>query len=140
MEARTYDWVWIRKGPAESASRPAQHKFDWLNGRNSGTSNAIQAGDDDGAAGHGSRFAFDRAGLVAAGSIAVALAVMSLKYVAYLKTGSVALYSDALESIVNLVTAIAALAAIQVSSLPADKNHPFGHTRPSIFRRCSRAL
>ena len=46
---------------------------------------------------------------VAAASIAVALAVMGIKYLAYLKTGSVALYSDALESIVNVVTAIVAL-------------------------------
>jgi divalent metal cation (Fe/Co/Zn/Cd) transporter len=41
------------------------------------------------------------------GSIAVAIAVMALKYAAFLVTGSVALYSDALESIVNLVTAVA---------------------------------
>lgn len=71
----------------------------------------------------------DRAGLVAAGSIAVALAVMGLKYVAFLMTGSVALYSDALESIVNLVTAIAAFVAIRISAQPADKNHPFGHQK-----------
>jgi cation diffusion facilitator family transporter len=57
----------------------------------------------------------------------VALAVMGLKYLAYVKTGSVALYSDALESIVNLVTAVAALLAIVVSLRPADQNHPFGH-------------
>lgn len=61
------------------------------------------------------------------GSIAVAIAVMALKYGAFLVTGSVALYSDALESIVNLVTAVAALIAIYISSQPADRNHPFGH-------------
>jgi cation diffusion facilitator family transporter len=61
------------------------------------------------------------------GSIAVAMAVLALKYGAYLVTGSVALYSDALESIVNLVAAGAALLAINVSARPADKNHPFGH-------------
>lgn len=65
--------------------------------------------------------------LIGAASIAVALAVLGLKYAAYLVTGSVALYSDALESIVNLVTALAALAAISVSDMPADKDHPFGH-------------
>ncbi len=65
--------------------------------------------------------------LIGLGSIAVALAVMALKYFAFLLTGSVALYSDALESIVNLVTAVAALVAINFSSRPADKNHPFGH-------------
>jgi cation diffusion facilitator family transporter len=52
---------------------------------------------------------------------------MALKYGAFLVTGSVALYSDALESIVNLVTAVAALIAIYISSQPADRKHPFGH-------------
>jgi cation diffusion facilitator family transporter len=65
--------------------------------------------------------------LIGAGSIMVALVVMGLKYAAFVVTGSVALYSDALESIVNLVTAVAALFAIHISSQPADKNHPFGH-------------
>jgi cation diffusion facilitator family transporter len=65
--------------------------------------------------------------LTAIGSIAIAMMVMGLKYVAYLMTGSVALYSDALESIVNLVTAIAAFLAVKISSRPADRNHPFGH-------------
>lgn len=65
--------------------------------------------------------------VIGIGSIAVALAVLGLKYAAYLVTGSVALYSDALESIVNLVTALAALLAINISARPADKNHPFGH-------------
>jgi cation diffusion facilitator family transporter len=60
-------------------------------------------------------------------SIGVALAVMGLKYAAYQATGSIALYSDALESIVNLVTAVAAYWAVRISSLPADRNHPFGH-------------
>jgi cation diffusion facilitator family transporter len=60
-------------------------------------------------------------------SIAVAAVVLGLKSCAYLLTDSVALYSDALESIVNLVTAVAALAAINFSTRPADKNHPFGH-------------
>ncbi len=65
--------------------------------------------------------------LIAGGSIAVAIAVMALKYWAFAVTGSVALYSDALESIVNLVTAVAALLAINISSRPADRNHQFGH-------------
>jgi cation diffusion facilitator family transporter len=65
--------------------------------------------------------------LLGVGSIVVALGVMALKYWAFLVTGSVALYSDALESIVNLVAAVAALLAINVSARPADRNHPFGH-------------
>jgi len=69
----------------------------------------------------------------ATASIAVAVVVMGIKYLAYAVTGSVALLSDALESIVNLLTAIAALVAIRVSSRPADKRHPFGHHKAEYF-------
>lgn len=71
--------------------------------------------------------------LIAAASIAVALAVMALKYGAFLVTGSVALYSDALESIVNLVAAIAGLIAISIGARPADKTHQFGHHKAEYF-------
>lgn len=64
---------------------------------------------------------------LAAWSIPVALGVMGLKYVAYALTGSVALYSDALRSIVNVIAAFGAWWAISVSYKPADENHPFGH-------------
>ena len=63
----------------------------------------------------------------ATGSIAVGLVVLALKYVAYYLTGSVALLSDAIESIVNVATAIAAFAAIRFAAQPADANHPYGH-------------
>ena len=71
--------------------------------------------------------------LIGAASIVVALSVMGLKYAAYLVTGSVALYSDALESIVNLVAAVAALVAISFGARPADKEHPFGHHKAEYF-------
>lgn len=71
--------------------------------------------------------------LTAYGSIAVALLVMGLKYVAYLLTGSVALYSDALESIVNVITAVVALLAVRVSAQPPDRRHPFGHHKAEYF-------
>jgi cation diffusion facilitator family transporter len=69
----------------------------------------------------------------ATGSIVIAIVVMALKYLAYLTTGSVALYSDALESIVNLITAAVALWAIWVSNKPADAGHPFGHHKAEYF-------
>lgn len=75
----------------------------------------------------------DKVTLVAASSIVIALVVMGIKYAAYLATGSVALFSDALESIVNLVTSIAAFWAIQVSRKPADKDHQFGHHKAEYF-------
>jgi cation diffusion facilitator family transporter len=71
--------------------------------------------------------------LIAAVSIGVAFAVLGIKYVAYLMTGSVALFSDALESIVNVLTAIAALIAIRVGASPPDRRHPFGHHKAEYF-------
>ena len=71
--------------------------------------------------------------VIGAVSIAVALAVMAIKYAAYHVTGSVALLSDALESIVNLVAALAALVAIRYGARPADKEHPFGHHKAEYF-------
>ena len=66
-------------------------------------------------------------------SIGVALLVMALKYSAYAVTGSAALYSDALESIVNLITAAVALYTVHVSSQPADRRHQFGHHKAEYF-------
>jgi len=59
--------------------------------------------------------------------------VFALKYAAYYLTGSIALYSDALESIINMVTAVAALVAVRLSAQPADKNHPYGHHKAEYF-------
>ena len=59
-------------------------------------------------------------------SIAVAFMVMALKFVAWRMTGSVALLSDALESIVNVIAAAAALWAIRLSHKPADQTHQHG--------------
>jgi cation diffusion facilitator family transporter len=66
-------------------------------------------------------------------SIAVAFVVMGLKYAAYHVTGSVALFSDALESIVNVITASVAFYAISLSFQPADDDHPFGHHKAEYF-------
>jgi cation diffusion facilitator family transporter len=60
-------------------------------------------------------------------SIAVATVVLLLKYIAYLRTGSVALYSDAIESIVNVATAVLGIIAVSMAARPADRRHQFGH-------------
>lgn len=70
---------------------------------------------------------------LAAWSIVIALGVMGLKFVAWWMTGSVALYSDALESIVNVIAATAALWAISVSHKPADQDHQYGHHKAEYF-------
>jgi len=70
---------------------------------------------------------------LAAWSIVVAFVVLGLKAFAWWVTGSVALYSDALESIVNVIASAAALYAIRLSHKPADQNHPFGHHKAEYF-------
>jgi cation diffusion facilitator family transporter len=69
----------------------------------------------------------------AALSIAAAITTIALKGGAYLLTGSVGLLSDALESLVNLVAAIAALWALAVAARPADEEHAYGHTKAEYF-------
>ncbi|MFN3685315.1 cation diffusion facilitator family transporter [Salinarimonas sp.] len=70
---------------------------------------------------------------LAIGSILIGLLVLGLKLAAFWVTGSVALYSDALESIVNVAAAGAALVAIRLSAMPADINHPYGHHKAEYF-------
>jgi len=70
---------------------------------------------------------------LAIGSLIVGVIVLGLKALAWQMTGSVALLSDALESTVNVATAIAALVAIQVAARPADDNHPYGHHKAEFF-------
>ncbi|MFN8927348.1 MAG: cation transporter, partial [Rhodospirillales bacterium] len=70
---------------------------------------------------------------IAWGSIAVGVVVLGLKLLAWWITGSVALFSDALESIINVAAAIAALVALQVSRQPADPDHPYGHHKAEYF-------
>jgi len=66
-------------------------------------------------------------------SIAAALVTIGLKSGAYLVTGSVGLLSDAAESVVNLVAAGVALAALRVASKPPDETHQFGHGKAEYF-------
>jgi cation diffusion facilitator family transporter len=70
---------------------------------------------------------------IAAGSIVVGVVVLLLKLAAWWLTGSVALYSDAIESIVNVVAAVAALYAVQLAQKPADREHPYGHHKAEYF-------
>lgn len=70
---------------------------------------------------------------VAATNIGVALTVVCLKYIAYVVSGSVALFSDALESIVNVITAVTAYVAIWMSAKPPDTDHPFGHSKAEFL-------
>lgn len=77
--------------------------------------------------------ATDRTLAIAAASLGVGLAVLGLKFLAWWLTGSIALYSDALESIVNVVTAIAALIAVRLAQRPANAALPYGYHKAEYF-------
>jgi cation diffusion facilitator family transporter len=69
----------------------------------------------------------------ALGSLALAVLVLALKAVAAWLTGSIALSADALESVVNVVTAIAALVAVRLAARPADASLPYGYGKAEYF-------
>jgi cation diffusion facilitator family transporter len=66
-------------------------------------------------------------------SIVVAVITIGLKLGAYLLTGSVGLFSDAAESVVNLVAALAVLWALIYAARPPDEEHAFGHSKAEYF-------
>jgi len=73
-------------------------------------------------------------------NILVALVVLLLKALAAWWSGSVALFSDAVESIVNVATACAALLAVWYAARPPDRNHPYGHEKAEYFVALFEAL
>lgn len=66
-------------------------------------------------------------------SFLVSLLVMGAKFYAYYLSGSTALLTDALESIVNVVAAAFAYYSIYLAALPRDLNHPYGHGKIEFF-------
>ncbi len=66
-------------------------------------------------------------------SIAAAVTTIGLKLGAYYLTGSVGLFSDAAESVVNLVAAVAVLWALTFAIRPPDEEHAFGHSKAEYF-------
>jgi cation diffusion facilitator family transporter len=69
----------------------------------------------------------------ALGSLFAGCVVLGLKGAAWWLTGSAALYSDALESIVNVAASLIAWGALRFAALPADANHPYGHDKAEFF-------
>jgi cation diffusion facilitator family transporter len=65
-------------------------------------------------------------------SLGGAVFVLLLKFAAYLVTNSVALLSDAAESIVNVVAALIVLIAMRIAERPADYEHPYGHGKAEV--------
>jgi cation diffusion facilitator family transporter len=61
------------------------------------------------------------------------VALLGVKFLAYQLTGSTAVLSDALESIVNVAAALFALGSLLFAGRPADRNHPYGHGKIEYF-------
>ena len=75
----------------------------------------------------------ERTQQIAAFSIVLGVGVLALKAGAAWLTGSAALFSDALESTVNVAAALIALVALRFAERPADANHPYGHQKAEFF-------
>jgi cation diffusion facilitator family transporter len=81
----------------------------------------------------GERLAVTSGERFALGSIVAGCAVLGLKAAAWWLTGSAALYSDALESTVNVAAGLIAWIALRFAAIPADANHPYGHGKVEFF-------
>ena len=66
-------------------------------------------------------------------TLIIGIILLIIKFIGYYLTNSTAILSDALESIVNVVTALMALFAIRISARPADRSHPYGHGKIEFF-------
>lgn len=66
-------------------------------------------------------------------SLAVGIGMFITKITAYFITGSVAIFSDAAESVVHVAATGMALFSIILSSKPADKSHLYGHGNVEYF-------
>jgi cation diffusion facilitator family transporter len=66
-------------------------------------------------------------------SVVVAMVTIGLKTLAWYVTGSVGLLSDAMESLVNLASAMFGLLMVTIAARPADEDHPYGHHKAEYF-------
>lgn len=73
-------------------------------------------------------------------AIVAAISTILLKSLAYLLTGSVGLLSDAIESLVNLATALITLYSIKFAQEPEDDRHQFGHSKIEYFSSLTEGL
>jgi len=76
---------------------------------------------------HGERLAAGRL------SLAIGVLVFAGKVLAWILTGSVAVFSDAMESIVNVVAALLLVWSLRMAAQPADRDHPYGHGKAEFL-------
>jgi len=65
-------------------------------------------------------------------SLGVGIAILIIKFTAYFITQSAAIFSDAVESIANVLASSVALYALSVAHRPADLEHPWGHGQDRV--------
>lgn len=71
--------------------------------------------------------------LAASASLIVGFALMAVKFWAFYETGSAAILTDALESIINVVAGGFALVSVIYAAAPPDRNHPYGHGKIEFY-------
>src|SRR4051812_1990541 len=65
--------------------------------------------------------------IAAIASLSLSLILLGVKFIAYYLTGSAAIFSDALEGIVNVIASSVAVYSLFLAHQPADELHPYGH-------------
>jgi cation diffusion facilitator family transporter len=66
-------------------------------------------------------------------AVVVSVTLLAVKFAAYVLTGSAAIFSDALESVVNVAAAMMAVWALAVAHRPPDASHPYGHGKAEFI-------
>ena len=66
-------------------------------------------------------------------ALGVGIVVFGAKVAAWIVTGSVAVFSDAMESIVNVVAALLLVWSLRMAAQPADRDHPYGHGKAEFL-------
>jgi cation diffusion facilitator family transporter len=66
-------------------------------------------------------------------TLVVSIVLLAMKFAAFKLTGSQAVFSDAMESIVNVLAAVSLIILIRIAAKPADEDHPYGHGKAEFF-------
>ncbi len=123
----------MRFAPARRSRDDGWHAFDAERPRTFPRSGAAAGSVVSGGHGHGAKRPGRGHVGIAGLSLIAAIVLMAVKFWAWSLTGSQAVFSDALESIVNVVAALLLIAGMVYATRPADRDHPFGHGKIEFF-------
>lgn len=73
-------------------------------------------------------------------SVLVSIFIFFAKLFAFFITDSVAIYSDAMESVINIISATIAFLGAKIALKPPDQKHPYGYTKFEYFISICEAL